>query len=126
MFHTSWHIKEQNLNKLDLLQTAVNAAYAIDQILNNRNNNNLNAYIEGGEILLNILNDKKYESDELINKANLKLREIYGLSRHELSEKLLELKKEIQSKKYSKNQIKFFLDVYTAIKEMKTISYKAD
>ncbi len=126
MFHTSWHIKEQNLNKLDLLQTAVNAAYAIDQILNNRNNNNLNAYIEGGEILLNILNDKKYESDELINKANLKLREIYGLSRQELSEKLLELKKEIQSKKYSKNQIKFFLDVYTAIKEMKTISYKAD
>ncbi len=126
MFHTSWHIKEQNLNKLDLLQTAVNAAYAIDQILNNRNNNNLNAYIEGGEILLNILNDKKYESDELINKANLKLREIYGLSRQELSEKLLELKKEIQSKKYSKNQIKFFLNVYTAIKEMKTISYKAD
>ncbi|WP_061951246.1 hypothetical protein [Acidiplasma cupricumulans] len=93
MFHTSWHIKEQNLAQLDLLQTAVNAAYAIDQIINNRSNNDLNAYIDGGEKLLNILSNKEYENDDLICNINLKLREIYRLNRQELSEKLLQLKK---------------------------------
>ncbi|KQB35709.1 hypothetical protein [Acidiplasma cupricumulans] len=126
MFHTSWHIKEQNLAQLDLLQTAVNAAYAIDQIINNRSNNDLNAYIDGGEKLLNILSNKEYENDDLICNINLKLREIYRLNRQELSEKLLQLKKEMQLKKYKKEQIDVFLNIYNAIKEIKTVSTKDD
>ncbi len=121
MLHTSWHIKQENQDKSELLHAAINAAYAIDQHINKKNSSNLDKYINEGIILIDLLIENVDSDDSLIDPIRKSLREIYTVNNNELNMKLKEIKESIIHKEYNKNQIDMFINIYKSVKNVKVM-----
>jgi hypothetical protein len=116
MTHRSWYIKQQNVDRSDLLQISVNAAFALDQLLNKKNDYN-SIYLKNGLKLLKILIDNSNNGSEpLINHINLTLREKLHLTPQLLRENILSMMLNIENHNYKSEQIEMFLNIYDAIK----------
>jgi hypothetical protein len=119
MTHRSWYIKQQNIDRTDLLQISVNTAFAIDQIINKKNHNNLNQYLENGLTLLKFLDDNLHDNtDPLLNQVNLRLRETLNVDKQKLKKLISSMQLEIKNHIYNEKQINTFLQIYDAIKNI--------
>ncbi len=120
MTHRSWYIKQQDIDRTDLLQVSVNAAFAVDQIINKKNYNNLNQYLENGLTLLKILSDNlQKNTDPLLNQVNLELKETLKMDKQKLKKLISSMELDLENNIYNEKQISMFLHIYDAIKTIK-------
>ncbi len=130
MSKNSWLLKKEKSNNFDLSITSLNAAYAIDSLVNKKCKNIeycadiKDKLLKGNELLelLNQavnsqLNDNVEVYDPFLNRIVTNLEKIKGLKPSGLAKMMEKTLHSIKDKKYEKFEVDFFIDIYDAINE---------
>ena len=124
-----WYLKKINSDNFNLSMVSLDSAYAIEQLIENKNQQKYKEDLERGILLLNLLKETAInqisnpnKDDNLLDITVSELAKSVGPIRiSELIEKLSQAVNEINSENYSHDDIVFFLKIYDAVNKSSSV-----
>ncbi len=124
-----WYLKKINSDNFNLSMVSLDSAYAIEQLIRNKNLSEYKEYLKRGISLLNLLKNAASNQinnpnteDKLLDRTVRELAMSLGsIHISELTIKLSCVINDIESKNYIHDDIDFFLKIYDAVNKSSSV-----